>query len=337
MSPVQYFNFSEKFQLESGNHVSGFQLAYQTFGKLNSEKDNVVWIIHALTGNSDPTVWWSGIVGKDRVINPEKHFIVCANCLGSHYGSTSPLSINNENGIPYFHHFPILTNKDVVCAFDLLRQYLQIDKIKLLVGASLGGQQALEWAIQHPEIITSLCPIGTNARHSAWGIAFNESQRMAIETDPSWKEHHPNAGKEGMKVARSVALLSYRTSKGYNLSQTDMEEKIDHYKVTGYQRYQGEKIASRFNAFSYWYMTKMMDSHNVGRKRSSIENALSQITSRTTVIGIDSDLLFPLEEQEFLVRHIHQATLKTIKSHFGHDGFLTESDKVSEILSEILV
>ena len=133
MSLIQYFNFNEKFPLESGSHLSGFQLAYQTFGKLNAEKDNVVWIIHALTGNSDPTVWWSGIVGKDRVINPEKHFIICANCLGSHYGSTSPLSINNENGIPYFHHFPNVTNRDVVRAFDLLRQYLKINNVKLLL------------------------------------------------------------------------------------------------------------------------------------------------------------------------------------------------------------
>lgn len=336
MSSIQYFNYKERFNLESGDCLPGFQLAYNTFGELNEDGDNVIWVVHAFSANSNPSEWWPGVAGQHSVLDPEKYFIICANSLGSHYGSTSPLSTNPETGVPYYHDFPVLTNRDIIQSFILLRKFLGIERIKLVVGPSLGGQQCLEWGIQEPDVFENLCLIGTNAYHSPWGIAFNESQRMAIEVDPTWKNKDPRAGLNGMKVARSIALLSYRTALGYNLSQSEKDHKLDNYSASSYQRYQGEKLAKRFNAFSYWYLSKMMDSHNVGRDRGTIEETLNKIKAKVTVVGLESDLLFPLFEQIFLVNHIPNAELKIMDSILGHDGFLTEAEQVSGILREIL-
>ena len=334
---AQYYTYTEKFQLESGEHLSGFQLAYHTYGSINKEKSNVVWIIHALTANSDPTEWWPGVVGEHEAINPESHFIICVNCLGSPYGSTSPLSINPDTHRPYYHTFPSITNRDVVDGFEHLRKHLEIDKINLLIGASLGGQQAMEWAIKNPDTFNNLCLIGTNAYHSPWGIAFNESQRMAIEADQSWKENQPEAGIIGLKAARSIALLSYRTENGYNLTQQETDHnKTDNYKASSYQRYQGEKIAGRFNAYSYYLLSKIMDSHNVARERGSVSDALNQIKASTLIISIRSDILFPPQEQALLHEHIKNSRLESIDSKLGHDGFLTENVKISSLIKELI-
>ena len=299
-------------------------------------KDNIVWIIHALTANSNPIEWWPGVVGPGEAIDPEKHFIVCANCLGSHYGSTSPLSINPLTGDPFFRSFPLITNRDIIRAFDLLRGHLGIDKINLLTGASLGGQQCLEWSIMNPELIDNMVLLATNAEHSPWGIAFNESQRMAIEADPSFHQDFPEGGLRGMKTARSIALLSYRTSAGYNSTQGRMNGEIDDYRASSYQRYQGEKLARRFNAYSYWYLSKAMDSHNVGRGREDTITALRSVQSDTVIAGIESDILFPIREQEFISEHIPGAELVRLQSPLGHDGFLTEGKKVSAVFRSII-
>jgi homoserine O-acetyltransferase len=336
MSDIQYFEHDKKFKLESGGYLPGFRLAFQTFGELNKEQNNVIWVIHAFSANSDPTGWWPGVAGIGTVLDPRKYFIVCANSLGSHYGSTGPLSINAETNTPYYHDFPLLTNRDVVKSFILLRKFLSIDSVKMVIGPSLGGQQCLEWALTEPDLFENLCLIGTNAFHSPWGIAFNESQRMAIESDPTWKESNPKAGINGMKVARSIALLSYRTAIGYNNTQADDRNKLDNFRASSYQRYQGEKLAKRFNAFSYWYLSKMMDNHNIGRNRGNIEEVLQTIKANTTVVGLKSDLLFPWPEQEYLAAKIPGAKLRTMKSDLGHDGFLTESIQVSAIIREIL-
>ena len=336
MAEIKYYSHDHSFKLESGESLSGFKLAYQTFGSLNSKKSNVIWIVHALTGNSDPTEWWPDIVGKGKVINPDEHFIICANSLGSHYGSTNPLDIDPDSVQKYHHTFPSLTNRDIVNAFIELRKHLGLKKINTIVGASLGGQQALEWAIKEPRTILNLILLATNAKHSPFGIAFNESQRLAIEADQTWKENKDDAGKFGLKAARSIALLSYRTSFGYNSTQEDNEEKLDGYRASSYQRYQGEKLEKRFNTFSYWLLTKVMDSHDVGRNRGGIELALSRIRARTVIIGIDSDILFPVAEQKLISKNIKNAFYFEISSNLGHDGFLTESETVSKIIEDVL-
>ncbi len=335
-SELKYCVFDKPLELESGAQLSRFHLAYQTFGTLNETKSNVVWVLHALTANSDPIDWWPGVVGTDQVINPEEHFIICANALGSHYGSSNALDIDQETGEKYYHDFPLITNRDIVDAFIRLRIELGLPKINLLIGASLGGQHALEWAIKEPDTIENLILIATNAKHSPYGIAFNESQRLAIQADQTWIERKDDAGKQGLLAARSIALLSYRTATGYDLTQQDTSEDLENYRATSYQKYQGEKLIKRFNTFSYWSLSKAMDSHNVGRGRGGVEQALASITARTTVIGIDSDVLFPASEQKYIAKNIPNAIYKELSSQLGHDGFLTESKSVSNIISNAL-
>ena len=323
--------------LESGQVVPKYHLAYTTYGKLNSQKDNVVWIFHALTANSRPSEWWPGLVGEGKLFDPEKYFIICVNMPGSCYGSTGPLDKNPETGEIYYHDFPFFTPRDMIRSYQPLREFLAIEKIKICIGGSMGGQQLLEWAVEEPELFENIFPIATNARHSAWGIAFNASQRMSIEADSTWKEKNPEAGMQGMKAARSIALISYRHYETYHASQSEHHiDKIENYKSESYQKYQGEKLGKRFNAFSYYLLSKGMDSHNVGRGRGSIENALQRIKGKTTAIGITTDILFPVSEQQFIAENVAGASFFSIDSLYGHDGFLLEYEQIEKIISDSL-
>jgi homoserine O-acetyltransferase/O-succinyltransferase len=326
----QTFHYQEDFTLESGDSLAGFQLKYTTLGRLNEDRTNVVWICHALTGSSDFTDWWSGLFDEGRFFDPKQYFIICANVLGGCYGSTGPLSINPKTGKPFYHTFPRITNRDAVKAFDLLRQELKLENVHTLIGGSLGGQQVLEWAIYRPDAFQHVIPIATNAIFSPWGIAFNEAQRMAIEADPTWKENHPRAGLEGLKAARAIGMISYRYYNTYQQTQAEKNnETLKDYRAATYQRYQGQKLANRFNAYTYWGLSAMMDSHNVGRNRPGVAEALQKIKARTLVVGIDSDILFPINEQKFLVDHIPDARLEIMTSLYGHDGFLVEFEQLS--------
>lgn len=333
----QQFKSGKKFILESGITLPGYHLGYTTFGTLNKTADNVIWIFHALTANSNPEEWWSILVGKGKLFTPEKYFIICVNMPGSCYGSLSPFDTNPDTHKPYFHSFPFFTTRDMIRSYQSLRRKLGIKSIKLGIGGSMGGQQLLEWAIEEPELFKNIIPLATNAVHSPWGRAFNASQRFAIESDPTWHTDSKTAGMEGMKVARSIALLSYRHYETYENTQSETEEeKISGFKSESYQKYQGEKLSKRFNAFSYYYLSLSMDSHNVGRGRGNASNALARIKANTTVIGIESDILFPIREQEFLADNIPNARLFTIDSGYGHDGFLLEFQKLEEIISGVL-
>ena len=316
--------------------IPGFRLAYTTAGAMTEAKDNVVWIFHALTGNSDPFDWWSGLVGTGKIIDPARYFIVCVNMPGSCYGSTGPLDYNPRTGEPWFHEFPFFTPRDMARAYHYLRLHLGIERIWLGMGGSMGGQQLLEWATEEPDLFEKIIPMATNAFHSAWGKAFNASQRMCIEADPTWKERHPQAGMEGMKVARSIALLSYRHYRTYAATQQDDPERLEHYRAESYQRYQGEKLAARFNAFSYHALTKGMDAHHLGRSRGSIQEALVSIRAKTLVIGIDTDVLYPPEEQEYIARQIPGGQFALLHSHYGHDAFLVEYEKLGEMIGPFL-
>ncbi|MCE2790337.1 MAG: homoserine O-acetyltransferase [Saprospiraceae bacterium] len=332
MPDLQYYRHPEPFLLEQGGVLNQLTLAYTTAGNLNQQQDNVIWVVHALTANSDPSDWWPGVVGPGLAIDTLRYFVVCVNCIGSPYGSTCPLSPDPTNGKPYYHNFPFVTNRDIARAFDVVRTHLGIERVTMIVGASIGGQQLLEWLILAPEVFRKAMMIATNAKHSPWGIAFNETQRMAIETDATWTQKSEDAGKDGLMVARSVAMLSYRTAQGYNLSQKDDHAALEHYRAASYQRYQGQKLAQRFNAFSYRSLTLAMDSHNIGRNRKGIGEALHLIKASCMIVGIDSDLLFPLEEQQFLASQIPGANLEIMHSLWGHDGFLTETHQVSALI-----
>ena len=337
MSIRATYNHDKPFKLENGNELTTVQFAYQTYGKLNENKDNVIWVCHALTANADVLDWWKGLFGENDLFNPEEHFIVCANILGSHYGSTNPLSINDATGLPYYLSFPNFTIRDIVNGHQILADHLGVENIKVLIGGSLGGQQALEWAIVANTKIDHLILVATNASHSPWGIAFNESQRLAITTDRSFYAQNPRGGLKGLKTARSIALLSYRTYEAYSSTQLEsVNDKTDNFRASSYQSYQGEKLCNRFNAFSYYYLTKAMDSHNVGRGRKSIVDSLHQVHASTLVIGIENDVLFPVSEQAYLGANIPGAVFKSINSAYGHDGFLIETEALTNIIGNFL-
>jgi homoserine O-acetyltransferase len=251
MSTISTYTHNKTFKLENGKKLRKIELAYQTYGKLNAKKDNVIWACHALTANSDVLDWWKGLFGNNDLFNPEEHFIICANVLGSHYGSTNPLSENPVTGLPYYLSFPEFTIRDLVSAHRLLAEHLGIKDIKVLIGGSLGGQQALEWAITDGSAIENLILVATNAVHSPWGIAFNESQRLAISTDRSFYAQKPDGGLKGLKTARSIALLSYRSYDAYTDTQLEsVNDKTGSFRASSYQNYQGEKLCKRFYACS---------------------------------------------------------------------------------------
>jgi homoserine O-acetyltransferase len=324
-------------QLEGGAVLPQLEIAYHTYGTFQSGKSKVIWVCHALTANSDVASWWPNLFGPNSFFDVPGYFIVCANVLGSCYGTTGPLSINPETQAPYLHQFPDITIRDIVQAHELLRQHLGIEEIYLGIGGSLGGQQLLEWSILKPTLFLQVVAIATNALHSPWGIAFNETQRMAIRTDPTWASDDPQAGIEGMKVARAIALLSYRHYDTYQQTQQDEQRNLDRLpKAVTYQWYQGEKLAQRFNAFSYYVLSKAMDSHDVGRGRASAAQALQQIEARTLIIGLHTDILFPADDQRFLFEHIPDARFELIYSAYGHDGFLTETEQLRDKIDRFL-
>ncbi|QJX46259.1 homoserine O-acetyltransferase [Hymenobacter taeanensis] len=329
----QIFRLPRPLRLESGAVLPHVEVAYHTYGHLNASRDNVVWVCHALTANADVLSWWPGLFGKDTHFDPADWFIVCANILGSCYGSTGPLTPNPETEEVAYQQFPLLTIRDLVSAHEALREHLALPRIHTLIGGSLGGQQAVEWAIQRPELFENLVLLATSAQHSAWGIAFNEAQRLAIQADPTYTSATPDGGAAGLRAARAVALLSYRSYEAYDLAQTEPNESVlTDFRASSYQRYQGDKLVARFNAHSYVTLSRAMDSHNVGRGRGGVKAALGRIRARTLVIGITSDVLFPPSEQQLLAQHIQGALYAEMGSQYGHDGFLIETAQITHFL-----
>jgi len=334
---MKKYYYQEKFTCENGDSFSELEITYHTWGKLNKNRDNVIWVCHALTANSDVAEWWPGTVGDGLMLDTSDYFIVCANILGSCYGTTGPLSLNISTGSPWFDSFPEITCRDQVRVHELLRKHLNINYIHTIIGASIGGHQALEYSIMYPELIKNLVFIASNAKQSPWAIAFNESQRLALEADPSFYSKRFGGGEKGLKAARSIALLSYRNNLTYNATQTeDTEEKLDNYKSSSYQDYQGSKLVKRFNPWSYYRLTQISDSFNIARKRGGVKEALSGVLARTLVIGITSDILFPPEDQKLVADGITDARLELIESFYGHDGFLTETSTISPLIREFI-
>lgn len=323
------------FTLESGEILPQLDIAYHTFGTLNEAKDNVVWVCHALTANSDVADWWPHTVEQGCFLDPDKWFVVCANIIGSCYGSTGPLSENPTTGEPYYADFPHLTIRDMVNAHILLADFLGLSEIKTLVGSSVGGFQAIEWAVMQPERFQKLILIATSPKASPWSIAIDETQRMAIRSDATYGEKTPDAGRAGLAAARAIGLLSYRGPWGYNATQQDptTEGIPTTHRACTYQQYQGEKLCRRYNAYSYMTILDAFDTHDAGRNRGGVATALSGIKAATTVIGITTDIIFTPEEMRELASMIPGAVYHEIESEFGHDGFLVEHQKLNRILT----
>ena len=323
----------QPFTTETGSVLPELEIAYNTYGTLNSKGDNVIWICHALTANSDVEAWWPGMVGEGLLFDPQRYFIVCANVLGSCYGTTGPASLNPETGKPWLRNFPLITVRDLINVHEILRNYLGIKRIHTIIGASIGGYQALEYSIMFPDLIDRLIVLASGARQTPWALAFSESMRLAMDADQTFLNGNPEGGKKGLKAARSIALISYRTVAAYNQTQKeDDDEKLTSFKAASYQAYQGDKLVRRFNPYSYWCLTNLSDTHNIGRNRGGVLNALRIIKAEVLCVGIKSDILFPTEEQKLIASNAERGDYVEIDSFYGHDGFLIETRLVTDVI-----
>lgn len=328
---IKYFKIEEATHLELGGCLTEVQIAYHTYGQLNEASDNVMWVFHALTASSKIEDWWDGAFGENRILDLSRHFVVCANLIGSCYSSTGPLDINPESSETFYHDFPIVTIRDQVSLFQKLKNHLGIQSIYMGVGGSMGASHALEWAIIEPSLFQNLYLSVCSAKESSWGKAIHTAHRMAIESDQTWTEKRDDAGINGMKAARAVGMVIYRNYLCYEETQPDDEDTLTEFRSASYQRYQGEKLANRFNAFSYYRLLDSLDTHNVGRGRGGIEKALSKIEAKTVIVNINTDLLYPAVEQQNIVNAIPNAIYESIDSVYGHDGFLVETEKLTDL------
>ncbi len=328
-------HLDRRFDFECGGYIDSPDLVYFTSAREYRPGEKVVWVCHALTGNSNPEDWWPEMVGPGRLFDPDKYYIVCVSMLCSPYGECSPATINPATGRPYLLDFPKTTIRDVVNANILVRKHLGIEKIDMMLGPSIGGFQTVEWTYMEPDVILNSVFLATSVKALPFLTAFNESQRMALRADSTFMAAEDiHGGEAGLMCARSIALISYRTSMGYNVSQK--EEDVDVIfsdKAASYQRYQGLKLVRRgFDAYGYWYLSYALDSMNVGRGRGGVENALRSIKAHCILIGITTDQLFPSDLLKEASEIIPDADFHEIDSIFGHDGFLIENEQLDAIL-----
>lgn len=290
----------------------------------------IIWVIHGLTGTDNPFEWWSGIFNSKSEYCSGKYAIVSVTIPNSSYSLSSPKlsDYQIDRNIEKW----ILSIKNVATIFNQIRTELKIESIHSLIGASLGGQIALEYAIILGNKLQQLKLIATNAKHSAWGQAYNYCQRQAIELDPEFSVNPFTSAKKGLSLARSIAMISYRTYQQYEATQSSPFHDIEELKVESYLNYQGTKIGERFSAIHYWLLTKMMDSQQLASSEEQIEQKLQQISAYTTIISFSSDILFPKEESEFLAKQIPNSKHFSFQSDYGHDAFLVEYKLVKQAL-----
>lgn len=340
MSNKELFTFDHPFVTEGGTSIPEPTIAYRTWGSLNDARDNVVLVFHALTGNTDANDWFSGLFGPGNPLDPQNQFIICPNVLGGCYGTSGPASINPETGDPFRADFPRITIRDMVRLQQQLIDELDITGIEMLIGGSMGGMQALEWSIMDDRPQSAIL-IGMGKAHRPWTIGISHTQRQAIYNDPNWNDGYyteEEQPKNGLALARMIAMISYR-------SDSDYEDKFgrlpqpgnDQFQVESYLSYQGQKLVERFDAVSYVRLTQAMDSHDVARSRASYEKVLGQINIPILVLGIDTDILYPVDEQHELAKLLPNARYRTIKSPHGHDAFLIEFEQLIKIIKPFLI
>lgn len=266
------------FELETGHTLPELRIAYHTYGTLNAAKDNVAWVCHALTANSDVADWWPHTVEAGRFLDPAHHFVVCANIIGSHYGTTGPLHVNPATGRPLVQGFSALHDpRHRAGAHPAGRRPRH--RTHRRAGRKFGGRiSGRRMAVTEPQRIGKLVLIATSAKASPWSIAIDETQRMAIEADRTFGEPRDDAGMAGLAAARAIGLLTYRGSLGYNLTQQDREELPAVHRASSYQQYQGEKLCRRYNAYSYYAILNAFDTHDAGRGRGGV--AAARVGSR---------------------------------------------------------
>jgi homoserine O-acetyltransferase len=349
--------------LQRGGQFGPITVAFETWGKLNAEGDNAVLITHALTGNShaydndhpDDTkvAWWNPLIGHGRFFDTSRYFVICSNILGSCYGSTGPSSIDPNSGQAYGMRFPVITIRDMVETQRRLIEYLGVKQLHMVAGGSIGGQQALEWAVAYPELVENVIVVAATAALTAQAIAFSEVERQAILADPSWKggNYLPGQGPQaGLAIARMLAMITYQSEEGMELrfarqparkqnvptpsGFADLSERFD---VESYLYYQGESLVKRFDANSYLYISRAMDMYDISEGYSSIEDALSRLRSKALFIGIRSDFLFPAARVRWLADQVRaaggDAIYAELDSPHGHDAFLKEWQQMTDSLN----
>ncbi|MGZ3624873.1 MAG: homoserine O-acetyltransferase MetX [Ktedonobacteraceae bacterium] len=351
--------------LQRGGQLGPITVAYETWGKLNANGDNAVLITHALTGNShahdtekpDNTkvAWWNPLIGPGRFFDTSRYFVICSNVLGGCYGTTGPSSIDPNSGQTYGMRFPVITIRDMVETQRRLIEYLGVSRLHMVAGGSIGGQQALEWAVAYPDLVENVIVVAATAALTAQAIAFSEVQRQAILSDPRWLNgnYAPGQGPEsGLSIARMLAMITYQSEEGMELrfarqparkqnvtspsGFTDLSERFD---VEGYLYYQGQSLVKRFDANSYLYISRSMDLYDVSEGFPSIEDALSRLCSKALFIGIRSDFLFPAARVRWLADQARAAGSNAIyaelDSPHGHDAFLKEWKQMTDALNLI--
>ncbi len=349
--------------LQRGGQLGPITVAYETWGKLNANGDNAVLITHALTGSShahdaespDDTkvAWWNPLIGPGRFFDTTRYFVICSNVLGSCYGTTGPSSIDPNTGQTYGMRFPVITIRDMVETQRKLIEYLGVRRLHMVAGGSIGGQQALEWAVAHSELVENAIVVAATAALTAQAIAFSEVGRQAILSDPRWQngDYLPGQGPDaGLSIARMLAMITYQSEEGMELrfarqparkqnvtapsGFTDLSERFD---VEGYLYYQGQSLVKRFDANSYLYISRAMDLYDVSEGYPSIEDALSRLRSKALFIGIRSDFLFPAARVRWLADQARAAGSNAIyaelDSPHGHDAFLKEWKQMTETLN----
>lgn len=324
------------FTLEDGTVLSDVPVAYQTWGALNEAGDNAIVVCHSLTSDTDAARWWGHFIGPGQALDTDQYFVVCANVIGSPYGAVSPLTLDPATGRPYGADFPQATIRDTVALHKQVLDRLGVRQVAFAIGGSMGGMQALEWAF-YGDFVRGIVPIGVGGRHSAWCIGWSESQRQAIYADPRWQEGRydpadpPSAG---LATARMIAMITYRSFGSFQtrFGREKAEEDDAVFRVESYLRYQGEKLVQRFDANCYIHLTKQMDSHDVARGRGAYVDVLRQIEQHALVVGIDTDILYPLAEQRELARHLPNGELAVLAAPHGHDAFLIEIETLSDIV-----
>ncbi|MBP0724944.1 homoserine O-acetyltransferase [Bacillus sp. RG28] len=335
-------------ELESGEVLPKVELAYERAGQRDGE---IILVCHALTGNqftvgSNHQGWWSGLIGAGKYIDTSTYQVITFNVLGGCSGSTGPLSINPNTGELYKNSFPFVTVRDMVHAQAKALQKMGISRVRAIIGGSLGGMQVLEWGLLYPTYSDLLIPLAVTPVFSDYGIAFNTIARRAIEDDPSWQNGEYENGEvlRGLEIARMIGMVTYRTDSLFN-QRFKKERKVissnqEEFQVESYLKYQGEKLARRFDANSYVRLLNAMNNYDIGFSREGWKKALQFIQSKILLIGYSGDLLYPptiLKEMASVLKQYRKKVIfHKVETDFGHDGFLAEYSKWGTIIKRVI-